>query len=594
MVENNEAQMERVEIAVATPRRFGRGAKFSCRKKASGCRLHATRRNDGRCVGKRCDLQQAPVTTFEQFGDVRIFRPSHGTESFIRRRARNHLLSRFSPGEYRGAEAANAVIQHQFKFYENMLQPMVPQLASRGAAEFLLFQYDEAWRLIHGKGILDLRERERWERIEPNLKRAIKYLVELICLTQFNSGAKPTREEALFATESALVCAESMAQLSHESDLAHAIFPDDCVVRVYDSEPLDYKISVEGRFTGYDRAFSDRIIRDRNSRNRFVDFPQFDHHTPTHQKYLDEPFTQSFGMSYGEFIYAIRAVIEGSQPSLHPQSFPTLFVNRARVLEEIKKFNPLRPSAAIERAIEGFSVSPAALKVDKRVVWNPKQESRAYRRGFFVFPHESGHHLAFSREMAKESLMQLVFWVCFKRLPAEWRTPETLKALDGLSLAASEWFEGIICRNLQSLGILGQRRHRTIGSGHSQIQIPDAVGEIDFLGYHAEQNLLVLAEAKMVMTGLEARYWRDDLDEFVFRSGSYAERFRRKLTWVAENRHAISAALGFSPAVEVGCAMLTLYPCIARAFIPDFPCVSVTEFMLDYERARRWPYLTVK
>jgi hypothetical protein len=299
-------------------------------------------------------------------------------------------------------------------------------------------------------------------------------------------------------------------------------------------------------------------------------------------------------MSYGEFIAAIRGVIEGCQPSLHPRSFPTLFVQRGQVLDELTKFIPSRPRASIERAIDGFSISPANLKADQRVVWNPKQESRAYRRGFFVFPHETGPHLAFSREMAKESLMQLVFWVCFKRLPVEWRTPETLKALDGLSLAASEWFEGIICRNLQSLGILGQRRHRTLGSGHSQIQIPDAVGEIDFLGYHAEQKLLVLAEAKMVMTGLEARYWRDDLDEFVFRSGSYAERFRRKLTWVAENRHAISAALGFSPAVEVGCAMLTLYPCIARAFIPDFPCVSVTEFMLDYERARRWPYLTVK
>jgi hypothetical protein len=153
------------------------------------------------------------------------------------------------------------------------------------------------------------------------------------------------------------------------------------------------------------------------------------------------------------------------------------------VLDELTKFIPSRPRASIERAIDGFSISPANLKADQRVVWNPKQESRAYRRGFFVFPHETGPHLAFSREMAKESLMQLVFWVCFKRLPVEWRTPETLKALDGLSHAASEWFEGVVCRNLQSLGIVGQRMHRTIGNGNYQMQIPDAVGEIDFLGY---------------------------------------------------------------------------------------------------------------
>jgi hypothetical protein len=534
------------------------------------------------------------VITFEQFGDVRIFRPSHGTESFIRRRGRAHLFSRFSPGEYRGAEAANAVIQHQFKFYENLLQPMIPQLASRGAAEFLLFQYDEAWRLLHGNGILDLQERQRWASIEPIFKRAIKYLVELICLTQFDAAAKPTLDQAVFAMETALVCAESMVDLGQQSDTAHAVFPDDCFVRVFDSGPLDFEIGVDGKYAGFDRALSERVKRDRNSRNRFVGSPQFDYHTATHQKYLDDPFNRSFGMSYGEFIYAIRAVIEGCQPSLHPRSFPTLFISRGQVLDEIRKFNPSRPPEAIERVIDGFSISPANLKAEKRVIWNSKQESRAYRRGFFVFPHESGPHLAFSREMAKESLMQLVFWVCFKRLPAEWRTSETLKALDDLSHAASEWFEGVVCRNLQSIGIVGQRAHRTIGTGRRKIQIPVDVGEIDFLGYHPQQKLLILAEAKMVMTGLEARYWRDDLDEFVFRAGSYAERFRRKLRWVTENRHAISEALGFDPPAEVGSAMLTLYPCIARTFISDFPCVSVTEFMLDYERERRWPYPTLK
>jgi hypothetical protein len=36
--------------------------------------------------------------------------------------------------------------------------------------------------------------------------------------------------------------------------------------------------------------------------------------------------------------------------------------------------------------------------------------------------------------------------------------------------------------------------------------------------------------------------------------------------------------------------MLTLYPCIAGGFIADFPCVSLTEFMLDYEQKGTWPY----
>jgi hypothetical protein len=48
--------------------------------------------------------------------------------------------------------------------------------------------------------------------------------------------------------------------------------------------------------------------------------------------------------------------------------------------------------------------------------------------------------------------------------------------------------------------------------------------------------------------------------------------------------------LGANHLAGVASAMLTLYPCIAREFIPDFPCVSLTEFLLDYEQRSSWPY----
>jgi hypothetical protein len=388
--------------------------------------------------------------------------------------------------------------------------------------------------------------------------------------------------------ELALVCAESLVNLSHHSEVVHSVFPIDCLVTVFESGICGFEIKLVGASAGYDQTFYERVLRDRESRDRFVTFPQFDNHTATHQSYLDEAFKQSFGMSYGDFIAAIIVVIDDAQPSLDPDALPTLFVRRSSVIEELAKSG--RPRTSIERAIDGFCVSASKLISERRVVWKPKQESRAYRRGFFVFPHETGPHLAFSRAMARESLMQLVNWVCYKRLPIEWQTPLTSKALERLSLAASEWFEEAVCRNLNALGIVGRRMHRTVGSGQQQVRIPDSVGEIDFLGYHAAQQLLILIESKMVMTGLEGRYWRDDVDEFVRRSGSYAERFRRKVLWVKENRDALTMALGTGRAANVGVAMLTLYPCIAGGFISDFLCVSLTEFMLDYERKSGWPY----
>jgi hypothetical protein len=526
---------------------------------------------------------------FESFGGVQIFRPSNEVEAAIRDRARSHLFSAFKPGVYRGAEAANRIIHHQFAIYERLLRPLMSKLVSRGAAEFLLFQYDQAWQLLHGKGILDLREREHWAWIEPRLKRAIKFLVELICMAD-PAAAQNVRDrhEAQIVTESALACAESMVDLAMESDLVHSVFPHDCVVRIFDSGPYDFTIKIEGAFADYDQTFSNRVIRDREARDRFVPWPQFDNHTVTHQRFLDDPFRDAFGMTYGEFIAALISIIDGSQPSLHPSAVPTLFVNRTHVIDELAKSG--RQRAAIERAVEGFSITRNSLIAGERVVWKPKQESRAYRRGFFVLPHEDGPHLAFSREMARESLVQLVNWVSYKHLPKEWRTKMTTKALEPLSRDAGIWFEQVVRLQLGDVGILGKGARKTIGSGALRLNIPDVVGELDFLGYQPEERLLVVAEAKMVMTGLEAPYWRDDLNEFVFRYGSYAERFRRKLLWTSTQREPICAALGVDHADAVGGVMLTLYPCIASAFISDFPCISVTEFMLDYEERGRWPY----
>jgi hypothetical protein len=526
---------------------------------------------------------------FEQFDTVRIFRPSLQIEHAIRDRARANLRSTFSPGEYRGAEAANRILQHQFKIYEALLQPLIPKLSCRGGAEFLLFQYDQAWQLLHGAEILDLNERNRWAWIEPRMKRAIKFLVESICMFGSTEAHAPrSRREAEFAAEAALACAENMVDLGTQSDLVHSVFPQECVLRVFNSGPYDFTLDIEGSRAGYNDAFSERIIRDRRSRDRFVPWPQFDNHTATHQRFLDDPFRKEFGMSYGEFIAALLAVINDAQPSLHPDAFPTLFVNRKRVIDELA--NSGRQRNAIERALKGFSITREGLLKEKRVVWKPKQESRAYRRGFFVLPHEDGPHFAFSREMARESLMHLVSWVSYRHLPKEWKTHITTKAAHMLSREAGIWFERVVRQRFNDLGFAGNRAQKTIGEGTYRVTIPEDVGEIDFIGYHPEQRLLVVAEAKMVMTGLEAAYWRDDLDEFVFRHGSYADRFRRKLAWVLNQRKAICASLNVERDASVGAIMLTLYPCIAREFIADFPCVSITEFMLDYEACSNWPY----
>lgn len=522
------------------------------------------------------------------FGDTHIFRPSADVETSIRWSAREHLLSRYPAGEYHGTKAANDIVQHQFRFYEKCLRPVVEQLPSRDTLDFLLSQYDDSARILHGNNISDPTQRESWSRIEPMFRRAIKYIAEMLCVESFSARKGLNGPKAVVALETAIVCAESMVHLAHESDLVHSIFPDDCTVSVRDKGPVYCNIAITGVHSGYDRAFEARIIRDRQSRGRFVPFPQFDNHTDTHARYLNTAFTQSFGMTYTEFIAAIVSVIDGAQPV--PNGPSSLFIPRAGVLGQLAKSG--RPRQGIERAIDGFSIAATKLLQEGRAIWNPKQEHRSYRRGFYVVPHQTGLHFSFSRSMARESLIQLVTWVPYKHLPTEWQTSATVSALANLSQAAGEWFERLICERLKAVGIIGQPFQRRIGNSRGGINIPASIGGIDFLGYCQKQRLVVFVEAKMVMSGLEARYWRDDIHEFVTASDSYAERFRKKRTWLKENLNYIATALGYGQPAGLATAMLTLYPCIARQLIPDFPCVSLTEFLLDYEQDSRWPYAT--
>ncbi len=523
----------------------------------------------------------------ESFGKARIFRWSPEIEQGMRSAARDHLLKKFRTGEYRDPAIANAIIQHQFAFFADRLPALVPKFAGRSALEFVLNQYEESTEILHGRGIADPDQRARWTRIEGNFRRAMKYLAELICLQAPSSEPETSRRDTFRPMDQALLCVEMLVDLAEMSHRVHGVFPEHSVATIHKfGGPIDWEVHVEGRYAGYDVTLMSRTERDRKHRHKFIKGHQFDIHTDRHAEVLDPAFESCYGWSYARFISALYRIIDGCQPA--PNGFPMLFIDRRKLIEQFSEHG--EPLAAVERMLRGFTISPQRMREEGRVVWNPKQEHRAYRRGFLEFPHETGLHLAFSREMARESLIQLVNGVCYKRLPEDWRDPKIDAAIEVLSRRASLWFEDVVAKNLASLGITGGRVKDRVGQSPSAVAIPSEVGEIDFLGYDARQHLLVLAEAKMVSTGLEAKYWRDDVATFVGRKGSYAERFRRKIAWARNQRHGVAAAMGLPNDIRIAPVMLTLYPCIAKLFIEDFPCVSLAEFMLDYRAKQNWPY----
>ncbi len=141
------------------------------------------------------------------------------------------------------------------------------------------------------------------------------------------------------------------------------------------------------------------------------------------------------------------------------------------------------------------------------------------------------------------------------------------------------------------------RKKRAIGQGPYRLEIPPDVGEIDFIGYSYTEKLLVVIECKLVRGVTEPRFFRDDISDFVTKPKSYLAKFNKKAQWVKDNVstvcHALESDNCFTNKIEVSelkTAIITHYPTIAQCMIKEHPCVSITNFMLDYEKSRSWPY----
>lgn len=193
--------------------------------------------------------------------------------------------------------------------------------------------------------------------------------------------------------------------------------------------------------------------------------------------------------------------------------------------------------------------------------------------------------------LVMESFAFLLSGAVFQKLPREWLTPATETGLAELSNFSGAWFESVVVENMKKLGIGGLAYKKQISAGQDAVIIPSSIGQIDFLGVSERERLVVLCECKMVDSGLEPKYYRDELSQFVRAKSNYSDKFRKKIDWAWQKREAIARALRLPGSVpDMAFALVTMYPSFASYFIQDFPCVSITELMLNYEAAGSWPY----
>lgn len=535
---------------------------------------------------------------FEVIGNQRRFLPDSRLQSMLRQDAERHLRAAYTVGTYTDATTINNILKHQFAFYESLLHEALRRVSSPQLIEFILSQYDVAARIENSfkSGHLSPDETAYWRIESTYVRRAMKYLTEAAIRQLSNGFALPPAHEFESLRDTAWVCSQQVIRLSQVSDQTIFLAPERTMLEILpEGSPFFTKVYVQG----FDDQFFRRVVRSRDNERHYLPFPDFEIDIDAHSTVLDAPFIETFGCSLKEIMRCLLSLIEEMPASA--SSFGVPAACRDWVVEQLACHLSVAPAIA-DRILAGFTVSKSAMDIEGRVPWKPNQEYRAFYRGFFEVADGNAVLITWSREMARECALRLVTDLCYQRVAPEWRSDSIKHGIARLANAHGEWFEEATSDCLSRLGFVGLKSRKSIGSGEFRIEIPERVGEIDYLGFLPAECRLVLAECKASSTGSESRFFRTELDRYATGSQAYANKFRRKSSWVKENWQRVCLALAseqefreHQSVVRSGSfavAMITRRPTIASEFIADFPCVSITELAMQFEAVNRWPYST--
>ena len=543
---------------------------------------------------KKCHVHatfRSPM--YRRFGNHRLYRPSPDAEHALREAAATHVRALFAPGEYTNAQQINTALQRLFDFYDARLSNVLSHLGSRELMDVVLHEFDTSVHVenLSKDGHLAREDEQAWRSIGPNIGRALKHLAERIVLLAPSEPPGVPRDLGVRMVDVAWLCAEQMVILYNVSDQVY-FAPTRNVFRIFDrGNELVWSHSISDPCL---LGFGRRIERYRESYSDVLGPLTFDMDPLQHEEVLGPAFRDSLGVGYRDALSLLTGVIEARHIGNH--GFTTRFVCRDSIVEWMAEDGHCSRAIA-ERILDGFTITRENMLREGRALYRPKQQHRAFRRAFFDMPHATGRHLAWSPEMARQSLMFLIRGFAAGRIPSEWDHPGIRRSTGELVNRAGAWLEAACQAQLETLGFVGAKGlARGVGRGSARIEIPQEIGELDYLGLLVAEQRLVLIECKLLQAGVEARHYRDDAMDFLKEDG-YAEKFHRKASWVRQNAGALVAALASVAPLPVGSGVtsvascfVTLYPSMANCLLPETPCVSLVELVGDIRERAGWPY----
>lgn len=532
----------------------------------------------------------------ERFADFYIVRPSPAAELKNRRTLSKHIADNFDQGTLSKREDISAFLRSCFDFYKARFDKHVETLAARDFISLVFSEYDQSCRIHFAwkAGRLSADEGKRWQEVGPFYRRGLKYLAEMVTLAEPGEIAQVEKTQVVTVVEELLVAAEELARLYLLSDYAYYLPEQAPQVELLTGEhPWTFSFAKR-----YDLEFQRRVNRDHRYRSKETSMePDYLLNVERMNETLSAPMRKALGFDLLQVIDLFQTLIEDSEVA---SSFDVPFLSIGEIRRNGSEVFDVSPEA-ISVMLDGFTVMSKNMETEEREIMRANQRHRAWHRGFFEFPHPKGRHITFSRQMAVECGRMLLRGIHFQKFPPEWSmgNEEVRIAADKLANQSSKWFEDRTFDTLRKLGIVGVASLEVIAFGNTRIRIPSEVGEIDFVGYSKHDDLLLVADAKMVLPRSEPRGYRDDRTAFTEGTKSYEAKLSKKVEWVRANIDLICHHLQHKTdfdrplnveRIRVAGVLVTCFPTYARFFTKQFPCTSLTNLVLDYEAYGKWPY----
>ena len=221
----------------------------------------------------------------------------------------------------------------------------------------------------------------------------------------------------------------------------------------------------------------------------------------------------------------------------------------------------------------------------KREIWNFRQENRVSKRPLLKYNYDGETWLLWSNKKLSEYFTLLDLEVSYNTFSKDRRSKSLNLALSRINNENGKKFEKLAAKLLSQVSITGYSRN--IKSNNHRLTIPQAVGEIDFLGIDKKTGKLVLYEFKMNNTGFEARGFRKDISDYTGKNG-YLNSFSNKVQWVRENLNEVSKMIAQNESwndqiIGLEFAFLTHFNSIASCFINDVRCLTIYELLDEKE-----------